>query len=215
MKSPDDAKRLIAVLDNEIAHLSSVFSTYARLYRGDKDVRALLSESDGAFFSDLYIVYLHYISVSVSRLLDPAATGKKANLTIAAVISILRFHNYPGAIDFEKRLDRIRKEAYNFVDPRNQLVSHLDLVANDITPGQRAIPSFTKSEFEAFYKELGILMNDIRQALGMIPNMYEWGIMGHGCGRKLLHLLKSAQEHINNKIERDDGGNSAALRASP
>ncbi len=215
MKSQDDAKRLIAVLDNEIAHLSSVFSTYARLYRSDEDVRALLSDSDGAFFSDLYIVYLHYISVSVSRLLDPAATGKKANLTIAAVISILRFQNHSGAIDFEERLDKIRKNAYNFVDPRNQLVSHLDLVANDIDPGQRAIPSFTKSEFEAFYKDLGHLMNDIREALGMIPNMYEWGIMGHGCGRKLLHRLKTAHDHITKKIEQGGGGNSAALRASP
>ena len=215
MKSTDEAKRLIAVLDNEIAHLSTVFSTYARLYRGDDDVRALLSDSDGAFFSDLYIVYLHYISVSVSRLLDPAATGKRANLTIAAVISILRFQNCPGALDFEKRLDKIRTNAYNFIDPRNQLVSHLDLVANDITQGQRAIPSFTKSEFEVFYKDLGHLMNDIRGALGMIPYMYEWGIMGHGCGRKLLHRLKTARKHLNNKIEQGGGGNFAERRASP
>jgi|GEM_PF-6569976 len=50
MKSLDDAKRLIAVLDSEIAHLSSVFLTYVRLYRGDKDVLALLSDSDVAFF---------------------------------------------------------------------------------------------------------------------------------------------------------------------
>jgi len=165
------------------------------------------------FFSDLYIVYLHYISVCVSRLLDPAATGRKANLTIAAVISILRFQNYPEAIDFEDRLDKIRKNAYNFIDPRNQLVSHLDLVANDITPGQRAIPSFTKSEFDSLYKDLGHLMNDIRATLGMIPNMYEWGIMGHGCGRKLLHRLKTAHEHLNKKIQQADGGNQPTAGA--
>lgn len=202
----DDAKRLIAVLDNEIAHLSSVFSTYARLYRGDDDARALLSDSDVAFFSDLYIVYLHYISVSVSRLLDPATTGKKANLTISAVIAILRSQDHPNATELEERLRKTRERAYNFVDPRNQLVSHLDMDANDITPGKRPIPSFTKSEFESFYSDTGKLMNDIRKAIGMIPHMYEWGIMGHGGGRKLLHRLKTAQEHLE-EIEQIADGN--------
>jgi hypothetical protein len=50
-----DARSLIAVLDNEIAHLRSVFSTYARLYGGDSDTRNLLLDSDAAFFSDLYL----------------------------------------------------------------------------------------------------------------------------------------------------------------
>jgi len=210
MNSPDDAKRLIAVLDNEITHLSSVFSTYARLFHGDEDIRALLSDSDGAFFSDLYVVYLHYISVSVSRLLDPATTGKKANLTIAAVITILSSQNHPRVIEFEERLLKIRESAYNFVDPRNQLVSHLDLDANDIDPGKRPIPSFTKSEFESFYKDTGQLMNDIQDAVGISPNMYECGIMGHGCGRKLLHRLKTAHEHVTKKIEHGE-----ADKASP
>ena len=203
----NDAKRLIAVLDHEIAQLSSIFSTYARLYRGDEEVKTLLSDSDSAFFSDLYIVYLHYISVSVSRLLDPASTGKKANLTIAAVIEILRSQGHPSAIKLENRLQKIRESAYNFIDPRNQLVSHLDLSANNITPGQRPIPSFTKSEFESFYSDTGHLMNDIREAIGMIPNMYEWGIMGHGCGRKLLHRLQTAQKHLTKKTEQVSDGN--------
>ena len=216
MKSPNDAKRLIAVLDNEMAHLSSVFSTYARLFRGDEDVRALILDSDDAFFSDLYIVYLHYISVSVSRLLDPAATGKKANLTIAAVIAVLKSQSHASVTAFEERLGKIRERAYNFTDPRNQLVSHLDLGANDIEPGKRPIPSFTKSEFESFYKDAGLIMNDIREALGMVPNMYEWGIMGHGCGRKLLHRLKTAHDHITKKIEQDapsNGGQRSSLNS--
>ena len=192
----DDAKRLIAILDNEIAHLSSIFSTYARLYRGDSNTPNLLAASDSAFFQDLYIVYLHYISVSVSRLLDPAATGKKTNLTIAAVIAILRSNDNPISNELEQRLKDIRKKAYNFVEPRNQLVSHLDLAANNIEPGMRAIPSFTKTEFESFYRETGKLMNDIREAIGMVPNMYEWGIVGHGSGRKLLHRLFTAQQHL-------------------
>jgi len=54
MSTATDAKSLIAVLDNEIAHLRSVYSTYARLYGSDSDTRNLLSDSDAAFFGDLY-----------------------------------------------------------------------------------------------------------------------------------------------------------------
>lgn len=201
MSNLENAKRLIAVLDHEMAHLSSVFSTYARLYRGEKEVPSLLSESDNAFFSDLYIVYLHYISVSVSRLLDPAKTGNKENLTIAAVVELLRAEQHPKANAFAERLREIRSMAYNFHEPRNQLVSHLDLAAHDIESGKRPIPSFTKSEFETFYKDTGELMNEIRDALGMIPNMYEWGIVGHGSGAKLLHRLETAQKHIRRKLD--------------
>jgi len=207
MTSWDDAKRLIGVLDHELIQLSSVFATYARLYHGDQEVSDLLAESDGSFFSDLYIVYLHYISVSVSRLLDPSKTGKKENLTIAAVIDILRSQNHSAAIEFEDRLQRIRDDAYNFVDPRNQLVSHLDLSANDIDSGKRPIPSFTRIEFESFYKDVGELMNDIRQAIGMPPNMYAWGVVGHGCGRKLLHRLKTAQEYFAKRSAQNENAN--------
>ena len=147
MENWDDVKRLIAVLDQEIVQLRTIFSTYARLYQGDKEVRKLIHDSDGAFFIDLYIVYLHYISISVSRLLDPAATGKKSNLTIAAVIRHLKLRDHPVANELDKRLGKIRAAAYNFTEPRNQLVSHMDLNAHDITPGERPIPSFIKAEF--------------------------------------------------------------------
>lgn len=195
-------KELVGVIDNEMAHLSTVFSTFTRLYRSDTDVRNLLADSDLAFFSDLYIIYLHYISVSVSRLLDPAKTGKKANLTIASLIEGLRAAKHPRSADFADRLKGIREQAYNFVDPRNQLVAHLDLSVNNIAPGRRPIPSFTKSEFDSFYKETGTLMNEIREEIGLPPNMYDWGVFGHTCGRKLLRRLEISRESIQEKTAR-------------
>jgi hypothetical protein len=51
-------------------------------------------------------------------------------------------------------------------------------------------------EFEEFYRDTGQLMNDIRAIIGMPPFMYKWGIVGHGGGRKLIHRLKTASDHI-------------------
>ena len=194
-----DPESVIAVLDNEIAHLRSVYSTYERLYRGDPETRELLSDSDSAFFSDLYVIYLNYISVTVSRLLDPEKTGKKSNLTIFTLISILKTKGHSEADGLNQQLMDIKTRAYNFTEPRNQLVSHLDYDANHIDPKKKAIPSFINSEFEDFYKDVGILMNAIRAILGLPPNMYEWGIVGHGCGRKLIHRLQAAFDHLHNK----------------
>ena len=196
MSAATDAKSLIAVLDNEIAHLRSVYSTYARLYGSNSDTRNLLSDSDAAFFGDLYIVYLNYISVGVSRLLDPGETRGKPNLTIFRLIATLKSTGHPEAEKLDQRLLDIKTRAYNFTDPRNQLVAHLDYKAHCIEPGKKPIPSFTKPEFEEFYRDTGQLMNDIRAIIGMPPFMYEWGLVGHGCGRKLIHRLKTASDHI-------------------
>jgi hypothetical protein len=195
-----DEKHAIEFLDNEIAHLSSVFSTYKRLFRSDQETRDLLSDSDSAFFNDLYIIYLNYISVAVARLIDPVKTGKKSNLTIFTLITILKAKGYVEADGFNLRLKDIKAKAYNFTDPRNQLVSHFDFDVNHIDPNSKAIPSFIISEFEEFYKNIGDLMNDIRAILGMSPLMYNWGIVAHGGGRKLLHRLQAASDCLHNKI---------------
>jgi AbiU2 len=200
MSTKTDAKSLIKFLDNEIALLKSVYSTYARLFNSDSDTRKLLSDSDAAFFADLYIVYLNYISVAVSRLLDPKETKTrkeiKSNLTIFTLIDTLKSAGHSEAEKLHQRLLDIKKRAYNFTDPRNQLVAHLDYKTHNKEPDKKPIPSFTKSEFENFYKDTGQLMNDIRTILGMPPFMYDWPIFGHGCGRKLIHRLKTASDHM-------------------
>jgi len=194
-----DAEPLVDILDNEIFSLRTVFCTYERLYRKDAETRKLLSECDAGFFNDLYIIYLHYISIGVARLLDPEKTGTKSNLTIFTLISILKEKGFAEADSLKNRLKEMKAKAYNFTDPRNQLVSHLDFEANYLVSGKKAIPSFICSEFEDFYKDIGILMNDIRSILGMSPNMYEWGITGHGCGGKLIHSLQVASNSIKRK----------------
>jgi hypothetical protein len=199
MSAKTDAKSLIKFLDNEIALLKSVYSTYARLFSSDSDTRKLLSDSDAAFFSDLNIVYLNYISVAVSRLLDPKEMLGKSNLTIFTLVAALKSAGHPEAERLHQRLLDIKTRAYNFTDPRKQLVAHLDYKIHCKEPDKKPIPSFTKSEFEDFYRDTGQLMNDIRAIIGMSPFMYNWGIVGHGCGRKLIHRLKTASDHVASK----------------
>jgi len=122
--------------------------------------------------------------------------GSTSNLTLFTLISVLKSEKYSQANKFEQRLRDIKSRAYNFIEPRNQLVSHLDYKANNRDARKKAIPSFITSEFEEFYTDVSILMNDIRSVLGLSPNIYSCGIVGHGCGRKLVARLQAADNYI-------------------
>ena len=199
MKEPSIIDSEIQFLDNEIAHLHSIFSTYKRLYQGDDNTCDILEDSDVAFFNDLYIVYLNYIAVAVSRLLDPDETNGNSNLTLFTLISILDDAGYAEAKHFEVQLKDIKLRAYNFTEPRNQLVAHFDHDMNMGDPGSKAIPSFTTKEFDDFYCDIGSLMNDIRAVLSMPHREYKCGIVGHGAGGRLMQRLETAKEYITNK----------------
>jgi hypothetical protein len=145
---------------------------------------------------DLQIVYLNYIAVTTARVLEPAATGKRKNLSFYYLLQEAR--NLLGA-SYEsmlKRLDAIKAKAYNFTEPRNQLVAHLDLSTN--LPGEgRCVPTFLSKEFEEAYRCLAEILNEVREKTGMDPSMFSWGVMNHGHGRKLIHRLERAKAQIN------------------
>ena len=203
-----EAVRLMDKLNEEIASLHSIHSTYVKLFRPEESTRELLIDSDPEFFSDLYRVYLDYISVAVARLLDPEKTGRKRNLSLFTLIAMLENINPHERQRLEEDLKRCKKEAYNFTDPRNQLVSHFDYETNILGKG-RCIPSFIPDEFDSFYKKISIILNDVRKILGLDPYMYEFGLVGHGHGKRLLNRLKIAKKHF----EPDESGQRRSLRS--
>ena len=184
-------------LDSEMYHICSIHQTFRKLYRDGQETLNLLNDSDLAFFKDLYIVYLGYISVAVSRLLDPADVAGKRNLSFFGLLKLCSEKGISQSVEWLERSNKLKADAYNFTDPRNQLVSHLDLKSNLTVNDRRAIPSFITKEFDAFYDLASKLLNDIRTHVGLVPSMYECGISNHGHGRKLLHRLSVAA----NKIE--------------
>jgi len=195
MTPQEEIKQLIDKINDELAHLHSVHLTFMKLYRGDQETRDLIHDSDSAFFHDLLFVYLDYISISVSRLLDPEKSMGKWNLSLFTLASMTRDFGLDKAQDYKTRFTECKKKAYNFTEPRNQLVAHLDFDTNISSKG-RCIPSFITDEFNEFYETIAGILNDIRKDIGLDPYMYEWGIVGHGHGGKLLSRLKTAQKYF-------------------
>jgi hypothetical protein len=183
--------KIIARLENELYHVHSVHSTYKKLFLTDQETRDILKASDLAFFTDLQVIYLNYIAIGVARLLDPESTGKKTNLTFYYLIKMLKEEDIDGHISLRKRLDKIKADAYNFTEPRNVIVAHLDFAVN-FPDGGKCVPSFISKEFDNTYTKLGEILNEVRTKIGLPPSMFSWGITGHGHGRKLIYRLKVA-----------------------
>jgi len=209
MPTKEEIEKIIDLLDHEFFDAYSVFKTYSNLFCSGVDTLDLLKESDAAFFRELYVVYLNYLSVAVSRLLDPARTGRKMNLTYFHLLDLLEEHTSTPQTQLRDDLAKCKEDAYNFTEPRNQLVAHLDLSVNTKSESGKSVPSFQPVEFNAFYESISKFMNEIRKILGKDPFMYEWGISGHVHGKKLLHRLARAESAIKNRIEQDEGGKAS------
>jgi hypothetical protein len=198
MNDFEHIKGILARLEEEVYHAHSVHKTFERLFFSSKETQELVMESDAGVFQDLYVIYLNYISIVVARILDPESTGKKKNLSLFYLIQLLKESGADGTQVLFERLSECKKRAYNFTEPRNQVVAHLDLEMN--LPGDgKCIPSFMSSEFDEAYKTIGEILNEIRNKLDMPPSMYDWGLVNHGHGRKLISRLEIAHKHIYGK----------------
>ena len=195
MNDTELISKVIDRLEDELYHVHSVHTTYEKLFLADDETRQILKSSDFAFFKDLQIIYLNYISVAIARLLDPESTGKKTNLTFYYLLKILKDAGLDCHIILRERLDKIKAEAYNFTEPRNALVAHLDFEIN-FPSGGKCVPSFISKEFDDTYSRLGEILNEVREKIGRPPSMFAWGITNHGHGRRLIHRLKMAIEQI-------------------
>lgn len=195
MKEYHQIHRLIKLLTDEIVHVHSIHTTFKKLYRSDDQTNELLEDSDSAFFSDLYIVYLSYISVAVSRLLDPKESVRKRNLSLFTLLEMIKEKDADSYSQLHGRLSRCKTKAYNFTDPRRQLVAHLDFDTNFEATG-RCIPSFISKEFDEVYEEMGEIINQIRALVDLAPFMFNWGVMNHGYSRKLLSRLRAGQKYF-------------------
>lgn len=201
MNDTELISKVIARLEDELYHVHSVHTTYAKLFQTDDETRQILKSSDMSFFTDLQIIYLNYVSIAIARLLDPESTGKKANLTFYYLIKVLKDAGLNCHIGLRERLDKIKDAAYNFTEPRNVLVAHLDFDVN-ISDGGKCVPSFFSKEFEDVYTGLGEILNEARERIGKPPSMFAWGITGHGHGRKLIFRLKMAIEQVEGRAAR-------------
>jgi|GEM_PF-2483406 len=191
-------ERLISVLHEEVIYAHLLHETFFQVFDSTEDVTRLLEDSDEQFFLLINSIYLDAIPLSFTRLLDPAKTGSKDNLSLFYLIeqTSLSAHN-----DFGKWLSdlkTIREAAQKFFDARNKVTGHLDLVIN----ANRASiprPSFSRTDIQEIYHRITTWLNEVRLGLGLPYCSYNIGVANFQYARPLLLTLGEGRKSLNQK----------------
>ncbi len=128
------------------------FKQFVRIYYESPEQIAILNATAPGFFADLHRWLIDRIVLNVRKILDPAQTMGKTNLTVPALHQILTAEpKYPVA-EAQKLIELLRSLAARVESWRHHLVAHIDRgTALDPTGGRH---EFVPSEIGEFYKSL-------------------------------------------------------------
>ena len=138
---------------------------YEVLFDTDERTLKLLGAVAVQFFQDLNNVMIEHLWLVSTRILDPAESRGRPNLTVRYLDRALETHDLLSA-----KIKDASAEVMSFhktlKDPRNRLVAHLDLEA--VMTGE-AQGAHEKDEYEVFLRRLQVYLDLVGEVLGEGP----------------------------------------------
>ena len=166
------------------------WSLYQQLFGSEARV-ALVNDSGGHLFHVLQQSMLDRFLLGLSRLTDPAKTGKHANLSLAALVE--EIGEQPGLQDrLTDLLSHLEKSVAVMREHRNKRVAHSDLAA--LTDPQAALQGYKIADIEGALNQVAVFLNSYELPSNDSQTAYDQCIlpMGHD-GERLVRCLKEAE----------------------
>lgn len=185
--------QFIAIYDelrSEITWLHGRWLTYRELFAENPRRIELLNESAGTFFYIIQDVLLDEVQVCLSKLTDPASSGKHENLSLEQLQSQLQQYGH-AALTTKCRLllKKIHDQCQVFRIRRHKILAHLDL-STAMKQLSQPLPSVSRQMIENALETIRDYMNAIEAHY----NDSEWGyddfILNHG-SEALLATLRA------------------------
>jgi hypothetical protein len=190
MTIPSGIAEVFEELRNEIIWLHARWILYNQLYGRSETRVDLLNESAGTFFYVVQETLLADIHIALSKLSDPAATGRFDNLSLeqlqirvdSVCVSDLSDKTRPLLAEFRTRCAPFRER-------RNKTLAHSDLD----TALQRAtpLPQTSREMVNHALETLRDYMNEIEGHYEDRTTAYDYFVMHASDGDSLVHLLKA------------------------
>lgn len=124
----ESINEIIEKLHYEVLLIHTKWEMYRQLFRHSDARLQLLSERTYAFFSLIQRVLMNDIRLSLSKLIDPARTGKHDNLSFAHLGQLMEEN---GDLVLSPKLSQtlcdLEKECKEIQTYRNKLLAHSDL----------------------------------------------------------------------------------------
>jgi hypothetical protein len=195
MSSPATPSKIpahfIAVYDelrSEITWLHGRWLTYRELFAESPKRIELLNEAAGTFFYIIQGALLDEVQVCLSKLTDPAKSGKHENLSLEQLQSQLHQHGDPTlTAKCRPLLDKIHSQCQVFRVRRHKTLAHLDLpTAMKQLP--QPLPGVSRQMIEDALETVRDYMNTIEAHYNDNEWGYEHFILNHGSAALLATL---------------------------
>lgn len=188
---PTPVHDLWSAIDAEVVWLHGRWIIYRQLYGTSPERIQLLNQSAGTFFNVLNQMLLQDVQLSLSKLCDPAGTGTRTNMTLAALVdafktcdeSTLVAKLEPLLAAFDISCSKIRHR-------RDKWIAHFDratMLGSKVNPRQG--PS--RNEIEVALAALRAFMNCVQLYYLDSQTMYAHFVMDSD-GEHLIFALKRA-----------------------
>ena len=146
-------------LHREVIWLHGRWSMWNQLYfKSELRVEAL-NKVAPTFFATLQNVLLDDVQLTLSRLADPARTGRRENVTLETLAAeIERLPEPHLAADLRQDLSAFRSACATIVTRRNRRIAHYDM---SVQRGVEQLPGASISEINEALERLRLLMTRI------------------------------------------------------
>ena len=125
---PSSVEEVYAVLKTEVTWLHGRWICYRQLFAESERRIDLLNECASTFFFIIQDVLLDEVQVSLSKLTDPAKSGKFDNLSLEQLQARLEGHGAASLATANRvLLDKLHTQCAPFREWRNKKLAHLDL----------------------------------------------------------------------------------------
>ena len=179
---------LWATLKAEVVWLHGRWIIYRQLHGTSQERVDVLNRSAATFFNVLQKILLHDVQLSLSKLGDPAGSGSRKNLTLAALVeslegageSLVAGKLRPLVATFDSTCKELRHR-------RNKWIAHFDL---NMMLGSKveALEGPSRTEIEAALEALRKVMNCVELHYTESQTMYEHFVMNQD-GEYLVSTL--------------------------
>jgi hypothetical protein len=168
---PIEISEVYEELRSEVTWLHGRWMCYRQLYAHSPKRIDLLNEAASTFFFILQDVLVDEVQVSLSKLTDPARTGKHENLSLEQLQERVVAHADPAlATTCRGSLDTLHQQCDSFRARRHKKLAHLDLQVALRTPAT-PLPDVSRQMIEDALLSLRTYLN----AIEMHFNNSEWG----------------------------------------
>jgi hypothetical protein len=192
--TPEEVAALEKGLWNRVVWLRHLWKENSTLFAKEQSTVDLLNRMAPAFFQMVQGLMLHETMIAISRLLDPARTMGRDNLTMAQLVDVLARHAPSVAAEVRDLLDTVKSKAEPIRDRRNRALAHLDLGLALGHPNAKPVDQLTYQTVEEVIGLLEEILDEVDHHFEGRTTAWD-ALMPGGDAQWLIDRLRDAEAH--------------------